>query len=76
VSEPRIKIYAPNELADTSGYRVIVKPEEPARELLDHLNAAKALKPSDRERLESLEKKLSKLLDEVASLKKHEEKAK
>ena len=31
-----------------------------------------SLSPSDRERLESLEKKLSKLLDEVASLKKHD----
>ena len=30
------------------------------------------LTPSDRERLESLEKKLSKLLDEVANLKKHD----
>ncbi len=34
------------------------------------------LTPSDKERLESLEKKLARLLDEVASLKKHEEKPK
>ncbi len=33
-----------------------------------------SLSPSDRERLESLEKKLAKLLDEIASLKKHDEK--
>ncbi len=41
-----------------------------------HPHTATTLSPSDKDRLESLEKQLAKLLEEVASLKRHEEKAK
>jgi bla regulator protein BlaR1 len=75
VGEPRIVIRAqPLEL---HGDRVIVKRVEPAAlEFPENHKAATTLSPSDKDRLESLEKKLAKLLDEVASLKRHEEKAK
>ena len=44
----------------------------PARIAVLRSDQDSSLSPSDRERLESLEKKLAKLLDEVASLKKHD----
>jgi hypothetical protein len=80
VGEPRLTIVKqPLRLqADRLGDRVIVKREEPDLKTLGTLpsKAATTLSPSDKERLEHLEKQLAKMLDEVASLKKHEEKAK
>ena len=49
---------------------------EPAPASASQPKAATALSPSDKDRLELLEKQLAKLLAEVASLKKHEEKGK
>ncbi len=60
-------------LPSSGGGRIIV---EKHPEILAQPKSATSLTPSDQERLESLEKKLARLLDEVASLKKHEEKPK
>jgi bla regulator protein blaR1 len=80
LTAPQLRIEKqPLELHATTvpfGERVIVNRRESAPESPDHPKAATTLSPSDKERLESLEKQLAKLLDEVASLEKHEEKAK
>jgi beta-lactamase regulating signal transducer with metallopeptidase domain len=57
--------------AKTEERRVILRRAEPQAKAFAFTKPESNLSPSDRERLESLEKKLEKLLDEVASLKKH-----
>lgn len=54
--------------------RVTVRQRALLPESPEQPKSATTLSPSDKDRLESLEKKLAKLLDEVASLKKHEAK--
>ena len=75
VSEPKALVH---EVPVKPGGATTVNPAHAARLEL-HLaspDSKSSLSPSDRERLESLEKKLARLLDEVANLKKHEDKGK
>ncbi len=80
VTEPQIRLTTrPLEVHATTvplEGRVIVRGRDPFSVTTDHPKSANTLSPSDKDRLESLEKQLAKLLEEVASLKRHEEKGK
>lgn len=73
LTTPRITL---SEVPGKPGGTTIVKRVAPGTLEYHFAGPGSSLSPSDRERLESLEKKLAKLLDEVASLKKRDEKAK